>query len=186
MIPPSEKRRPRIAARLRVARLALVALAAVCSAAGLGIGLVRACADGPVGMLPGGRLRGAESREALPVEGAAAQERELELEIDAGHRDWLGPRSVRTWFVAYEGRLHATADFLTPWKRWPYQALAAPAARVRLGGRIHRVRLTRVEAADTVAALRQEVARKYAIEPGSWLAGVEVWFFRLDPPEPLR
>jgi hypothetical protein len=184
MIPPSEARRPRIAARLRVARLALVAFAGACGAAGLGIGLVRACADGPVGMLPGGPLRGAESGEPPPAEGAAAQSPELELEIDAG--GWLGPRSVRTWFVAHAGRLHATADFLTPWKRWPREALASPAARVRLAGRIHRVRLARVDDPDTVAALRREVARKYAIAPGSWLAGVEVWFLRLDPAEPLR
>jgi hypothetical protein len=163
------------------ARAVAGAVLAVAAAGALAVAGVATCADGPLGMLPGGRLRGAES--SAPVDGWGFATRAREIEVEVRPRC---PRSIRAWFVVVGGRLYVTADFLTPWKRWPLQALADPRARVRVAGRLVPVRLVRVTDADTSAALRRALARKYDVREGSWLAGVEVWFFRVDPAERLR
>lgn len=132
--------------------------------------------DGPLGMLPGGRLRGPESSAPVAGWAFAAASREIEVEVRP-----RCPRSVRTWFAVVDGRLYLSADFVTPWKRWPRQALEDPRARVRVAGRIVPVRLARVTDAERIARLRRAFARRYDVGEDSWLARVEVWFFRADP-----
>lgn len=150
---------------------ALAAIAAVVAASAR-------LADGPLGPLPGGRLRGPEAPFPDDWRFAAAAS-EIEVELATGGP--LGPRSVTTWLVVHDGALFVTADFLTPWKRWPRQALARPRARVRVAGRIVPVRLVRVVERERVLALRRALGRKYGLADDSWLANVRVWFFELRP-----
>jgi hypothetical protein len=143
-----------------------------------------ACAcDGPIGPLPGGRLRGEE--EPCPGDWTAfASEREVELEVSPD-----SPRSVRIWNVVQDGRLFVPGDFLTPIKRWPHQVVVDPRVRVRIAGELYRCTARRVSDSTLIDSLRRETARKYALEPDGWAARSEVWWFELVPREddaPIR
>lgn len=132
--------------------------------------------DGPLGPLPGGPFRG-EARACTGVEWERfAGTRELELEVHAA-----SPRTLTTWSLVHEGRLHVPADFLTPWKRWPAQVLADPRVRLRLGGEVFRCRAERVSDPETIEALRRAIAEKYDLDPEGRAARVEVWWFRVVP-----
>jgi hypothetical protein len=161
----------------RLTRLAFsLALAA---AAGVAAALVAArIADGPLGPLPGGRLRGAE--QPCPAQGfaghAAARSSELEVRPER-------PRSVRTWNVVVDDRLYLPADFLTPWKRWPYQVQRDPRVRLRIDGDLYACRAVRVLDPDELARVRAAAAAKYAIGPDDRSARTEIWWFRLEPRE---
>ena len=133
---------------------------------------VCAC-DGPVGPLPGGRLRGADA--ACPDDWYAyASEREVELEVSPD-----APRSVRIWNVVHAGRLFVPGDFLTPIKRWPQQVVADSRIRIRIAGKLFRCDAQRVADVELVDSLRREAAHKYALEPDGWAARSEVWWFEL-------
>jgi hypothetical protein len=135
---------------------------------------VCAC-DGPIGPLPGGRLRGEES--PCPDDFRAfASEREVELEISPD-----APRSVRIWNVVQDGRLFVPGDFLTPIKRWPHQVMLDSRVRVRIAGKLFRCTARRLGDAALIDSLRRETARKYALEPDGWAARSEVWWFELVP-----
>jgi hypothetical protein len=135
--------------------------------------------DGPVGMFPGRAL----DAVAAPCPGSGsdnwerfANETESELEVRPAR-----PRSVRTWNLVHDGALYIPADFLTPIKRWPYQVIEDPHVRIRIGGETFACRAVRVEQAALIEAIREHAGRKYAIDPDSRAARVEVWWFRLDP-----
>jgi hypothetical protein len=133
---------------------------------------VSAC-DGPVGPLPGGRLRGDES--ACPGDFRAfAAEREVELEVSPET-----PRSVRIWNVVHGARLFVPGDFLTPMKRWPHAVVADSRVRIRIAGQLFRCTARRVEDATLIESLRREIAHKYALDPDGWAARSEVWWFEL-------
>jgi PhnB protein len=159
----------RLATRATRAALAAAALAAVAWAA---TGLL----DGPWGMIPGGRLRGL----ALPCEQARWTElsgvREIELEVRPRQ-----PRSVTTWMVVHDGSAFVPADFLTPWKRWPWQVLEDGRVRLRAAGRLYACAARRVGDPDLIAALRRAAARKYGLDPAGAAARTEVWWFRIGP-----
>ena len=138
--------------------------------------LVCAC-DGPIGPLPGGRLRGAENL-CLVDWAAVASEREVELEVSPD-----SPRSVRIWNVVHDGRLFVPGDFLTPLKRWPQQVMDDSRVRVRIAGKLYRCSARRVHDTTLIDSLRRETARKYALAPDGWAARSEVWWFELIPRE---
>ncbi len=132
-----------------------------------------------MGPFPGGRLDGEE--HPYPSGGwhfAAAEER---VAVEVGGEQ---PRSVHTWAVVLDGALHVPADFFNPGKRWPHLAMDDPRARIRVAGRVYRCRLARIEEPERVEALRVAIAAKYGVEADSWAARVEVWWFRVDPPQP--
>lgn len=133
-----------------------------------------ACAcDGPIGPLPGGRLRGEELECPADWSGYEA-EHEVELEVSPD-----APRSVRIWNVGQEGRLFVPGDFLTPMKRWPEQVMADPRVRIRIAGELFRCAARRIVEVGLVDSLRREAARKYALEPDGWAARSEVWWFEI-------
>lgn len=135
--------------------------------------------DGPLGMLPGGRLRGA-SQPCPASWDARADFRELEIELTPER-----PRSVRTWGIVQDGALFVPADFLTPWKRWPFQVQADPRVRIRLGedprGEIFECAATVTGEPLLVAALRAGIAAKYDIPTDGRAAQVRVIWFRIAP-----
>ena len=153
--------------RPRLPPIALAWLAGLC-------GVIAAC-DGPVGPLPGGRLRGEDAPCAVDWRGRDA-EREVELEVSPD-----APRSVRIWNVVEDGRLFVPGDFLTPAKRWPHQVMADPRVRLRIAGELFRCEARRVTDPAQIDALRREAARKYALAPDGWAARSEVWWFELLP-----
>lgn len=131
--------------------------------------------DGPVGPLPGGRLRGEDAPCAVDWRGFEA-EREVDLEVSPD-----APRSVRIWNVVVAGQLFVPGDFLTPRKRWPHQVMADARVRIRIAGRLFRCDARRISDPSVIDALRREAARKYALEPDGWAAQSEIWWFELRP-----
>jgi hypothetical protein len=129
-------------------------------------------------MLPGGRLRGPSEPCAADFSPFAAA-REVEVEVRPA-----APRSVTTWSVVRGGALFLPADFLTPWKRWPYHVLADPRIRVRIGGRIFECRAERAVEPAEVDALRRAAAEKYDVSPTGLASRAEVWWFRAVRREP--
>ncbi|MBK7950111.1 MAG: hypothetical protein IPK00_15475 [Deltaproteobacteria bacterium] len=155
-------------------RLLVLALALV-PALALGLARIIVPWDGPVGPLPGGRLRGVD--QPCPTSWAAfADERAVELEVGPA-----SPRSVRIWNVVDDGRLFVPGDFLTPIKRWPQRVVADPRVRIRIAGEVFRCRAQRVDESEAIARLRLAIGRKYDLAPDGWAARSEVWFFELVP-----
>jgi hypothetical protein len=126
-------------------------------------------------MIPGGAFRGASS--PCPIDWSSyASTPEVELEVRPG-----APRSMHTWSVVHDGALFVPADFLTPWKRWPYQVIEDDRVRLRIGNAVFACRAERVQDASLVDTLRRETAQKYAVDPNGRASRVEVWWFRLHP-----
>ena len=169
---PASRSRARRAVRLALAVAGLAALTWILGSA------LASRLDGPLGMIPGGPFRGAAApcpEAALPGWSAA---REVEVEV------WPPrPRSVTTWSVVHEGALYLPADFLTPWKRWPHQAMEDPRVRLRVAGQVFACRVERVRDPGRIAALRDEAVAKYDVEPDGLAARTEVWWFRVGPRE---
>ncbi|MCH2173526.1 hypothetical protein MK489_22345 [Myxococcota bacterium] len=139
-------------------------------------GLATSHLDGPWGMIPGGRFHGegrACTHESLTAFGDS---REIEIEVRPQR-----PRSMTTWSVRVDGALFIPADFLTPWKRWPYQVIDAPNVRLRSNGTILECRAKRVSDAPRIEKLRRAIARKYDLQPDSRAGRVEVWWFKIVP-----
>lgn len=159
----------------RIAR-ALAAGAALVAALSVAALFVARRSDGPWGMLPGGPFRGAS--EPCPDTGWTRFEDARESELEAAPD---GPRSVRTWNVVVGDRLYVPADFLTPWKRWPFDVERDPRVRLRIDGHVFACQATRVRDERTILALRSAAGRKYDIGPGDLSTRVEVFWFRMDP-----
>jgi hypothetical protein len=120
-------------------------------------------------------VRGPLVQEALPRWDAAGIGQTIELEVRP-----RAPWSITTWAVVYAGDLYVAADFLNPWKRWPYFVLEDPAVEVRAAGRRYHCSAVRIEDPALLAALRRAFAEKYALSPEGLAARSRVWFFRLQ------
>ena len=154
------------------------------TALGLGLAAAAACTgwlatgllDGSWGMVPGGRFEG----PSMPCGKARWEQfaavRELEVEVRPGR-----PRSVTTWSVVREGELFVPADFLTPWKRWPYQVLDDSRIRIRVGAQIFECRAERVGDEELIGQLRLAAAAKYDLQLEGLAARTKVWWFRVRP-----
>ena len=158
--------------RLKRTTLTLGVAAAVACTGWLATGLL----DGPWGMVPGGRLEG----PGLPCETAPWEQfaavREVEVEVRPA---W--PRSLTTWLVVHEGESFVPADFLTLWKRWPYQVLDDGRVRLRVGAQIFECRAERVGDEELIEQLRVAAATKYDLQLDGRAASTEVWWFRVGP-----
>ena len=133
-------------------------------------------AGGPIGMLPGGELAGEPSE--VPRGWAGLEDvREVQLQVRPDR-----PYSVTTWMVVHGGELYVSADFITPWKRWPHEAVRDPRVVLRIGRALYPRRAERVEDAFRTPVLREAFAEKYDLEPGGLADRSEVWFFRMAPP----
>ncbi|MBW2241470.1 MAG: hypothetical protein JRH01_05745 [Deltaproteobacteria bacterium] len=136
--------------------------------------LALAC-GGPVGPFPGGQLSGREHPYPRDGFGFAAAEERVAVEVGGN-----SPHSVHTWAIVLEDTLFIPADFFNPGKRWPQLAMDDPRARIRVVEEVYPCRLLRIEDGELIDRLRAATAEKYEIEPDSWAARIEVWWFRIE------
>lgn len=144
---------------------------------------LRLFTGGPVAYLGGGWLRGELADE--PVEDWSfipGQQHYLDVESRAG---WL-PYSARPWFMVHEGELYLLLPNLFG-DALERRIREDPNLRVRVEGRIHPVRATRVEdAANLSTLLAPFLRRQMAVEIGGEVRRVpsgldaEVWIYRLE------
>jgi hypothetical protein len=144
----------------------------------------RLFAGGPVGLLPGGRLRGEVAR-ALPRDWSFAnREKYLLVESDA----WTLPFSVSVWFLAHDGRLHLLlpSAFGDGLKR---RLDDDPRVRVALDGTLYdQVAVPVTDEASVGALLAPVLRRQFSIEIDGAVRRVgeaaELWAYRLEDPKP--
>jgi hypothetical protein len=155
---------------MRVLRWIVLLLAAAVVAIGALFGVAR-FADGPLGPIPGGTLRGAVATEDPADWSFAGALPTLELQV--------GERSLTVWFAAHEGTLYVAAAEAAR-KRWPAEVVADGRVRIRVAGRLYDRALVRVDDVALRRAVGDVFQRKYAttISPE---AAARVWIFRVDP-----
>ncbi len=134
---------------------------------------------GPLGPIPGGRLRGTVV-EPPPVEWSgveAVRTAQLETRPD-------DPHSINIWTGVVEGRLYVTSSLIRgpddPNERdWVRHVLEDPRVRLRIDGRIYELTAVRVEDPARVEAVRSAMIAKYDVEPDAHSDAA--WVFRLEP-----
>ena len=159
---------------MKLARGISVGLGAAIAAFAL-VAVFARFADGPIGPVPGGALRGGPIVEGgVASWDFVARVPEVELQL-------LDPaRSRTTWILLHEARAYIPCGFpnFRLWKQWPHEAMEDGRAIVRIAGRRYPVELVRVEDPDLVRDLTADLTRKY--EAMADYSGA-VWFFRLEP-----
>ncbi len=142
---------------------------------------IRLFAQGPVGPLPGGHLRG-EVAAPPPSWDFASRQPYLLVESEA----WTLPYSVSVWFQVHEGRLTILLPsfFGDGLKR---RLDDDPRLRVAMDGKVYERTAVEVTDPETVGAMLAPVIRRqFAIEiegearPVGKMA--ELWAYRLDDP----
>ncbi len=143
----------------------------------------RFLADGPVGPIPGGSLRG---EPTAPADDWGIAEGIQHLPVE--HRGSRLPYSGRYWFMLYEGRIHLILPSLFG-RGLHDRLLADPRVRVRISDALYDQVATRVDLPSVyTAALPTLVRRQFAIEvmgevrPLPGRPPVETWIWRLDDP----
>ena len=165
-------------------RLLLLALSTLVLAMGAGFVYARLFAGGPVGMIPGGHLRGTPARE-LPRDWSFANRAPyLLVESDA----WTLPYSASVWFLAHDGRLHLLLPsfFGDDLKR---RLGDDPRVRVEIDGKLYdQVARPVTEDAAIGALTAPFLRREFSIEIEGTVRRVsqaaELWVYRLDDPAP--
>lgn len=142
--------------------------------------LVTRFTGGPIGMIPGGRLRGEYAAQQDPDWGFTEDVETIAVEVNPSN-----PLSVTTWVFAHEGELYVAADFFNPFKRWPRLALEDPRVRLRIEGQLYDRTAVRVTDPVLIEELRRAIGEKYDVDPDGLAARVDVWFFRMEPRRPL-
>ncbi len=135
-------------------------------------------ACGPIGPIPGGRLRG-ELGHATDW-GFSADEQTAQLETRPAD-----PYSVNTWFVSVGPDLYVPTSMILgpkdPTERgWVGHVTENPNVRIRLGDGIYERVAKRVSDAREYDRLRDALEKKYGLDPADRDAAREVWIFRLD------
>jgi hypothetical protein len=137
---------------------------------------VRRFGDGPLGIVPGGRLGGPLAADQNPDWSFTRDVQTIAVEVSPDD-----PLSVTTWVFTLDGALYVAADFFNPLKRWPRRALDDPRVRLRIDGRIYERRAVLVTDPALIVRLRRAIADKYDIGEGGLASRVDVWFFRMEP-----
>lgn len=163
---PSDQRR----VTGRGARLALLVSLAL-----LGLGL------GPCGRMPGGRLSGQESEQAVQDWSFSDAFPHCQVEVRPSSPYSINANCYAAGETLYLGCMKC------PGKCWPTYVAADPQARVRFGERIYPVRAVRVTDPSEIEAAWKARARKYG-SPGASAPPEDYWLFRLEsnPRRPAR
>lgn len=146
--------------------------------------LASGTACGPVGPVPGGRLRGDLAQPAVADWSFSDAHQQVELETNPGD-----PHSVHTWCATLGDRLYVPTSMIRgpkdPGERaWVRNVLADPRVRLRIGAGIHERRAVRVEDRDEYAAALAALDRKYGRDPAERDPERTIWIFRMDPVAP--
>lgn len=135
-------------------------------------GIALAC-GGPLGPLPGGRLKGAEATQ--PVEDWSFAREVMLVQLETRPVDAY---SVTLGCIDHDGAIYVGSD--DPSDRWVRHVVADPRVRLRVGDTIYpRVAVKVTEESEWIVVGRK-LFEKYDLEydadhePG--------WLFRLDPP----
>jgi len=133
---------------------------------------------GPLGPIPGGRLRG-EVEPPPPGWDEIASVRTVQLETRPDD-----PHSVNVWSGVVGGRLYVATSLIrgtdVPAERdWVQHVLADPRVRLRTGGRIYELKATRVNDPARADAVREAMIAKYDVDPDAHSAAA--WVFELTP-----
>lgn len=140
--------------------------------------LLGSLACGPLGPIPGGRLRG--HVEPAPASWSAVESvRTVQLETRPDD-----PHSVNVWSGVVGDRLYIATSLIrgtdVPAERdWVRHVLADPRVRLRVDGRIYELEAIRVEDHTLAAAVRDAMIAKYEVEPDAHSDAA--WVFRLEP-----
>lgn len=164
----------------------------------LAAGIALRFADGPIGPLPGGRLRTGERVEVRDIDWSFARDvsfAEIQLEDP--------PRSRKTGLLEHEGKVYVPCDLGFVWrrvppparwlmalvgwvKRWHHDVLMDGRIVVRVRGRRYACQAIRIDDPDLVRALSGKLESRAESFLGAPLAAHPdepgpIWFFRLDP-----
>jgi len=134
---------------------------------------------GPLGPIPGGRLRGTVV-EPPPTDWSgveAVRTAQLETRPD-------DPHSINIWTGVVDGGLYVTSSLIRgpddPAERdWVRHVQADPRVRLRIDDRLYELRAIRVDDAATVERVRAAMIAKYEVEPDAHSSAA--WVFRLAP-----
>jgi hypothetical protein len=144
--------------------------------ASLALSLLGFLACGPLGPLPGGRLKGEVVRD--PVADWSFTDDYETIALETRPED---PYSVTTWCFAHGGYLYVPSREPRE-KTWVQNVLADSRVRLRIGDRIYERRAVRVTDEAVIDAIVPAVLAKYELERPQGDDAPEVWFFRMDPP----
>ncbi len=152
--------------------IALMITVALCGAA---------VACGPIGPLPGGRLRGEIGAADQADWSFAAEIENAQLETRPDK-----PHSVNTWFVALGPSLYVPTSMILgpkdPTKRgWVANVDVDPRVRIRLGDPVFDRTAVRVDDTNEYDRVRAALEAKYGIAVEDRDPERVIWIYRLDP-----
>ena len=137
------------------------------------------CGCGPLGPIPGGRLRG--DLHSAPSSGWAFTEAIETIQLETSPDD---PHSVNAWCGTFQGNLYVPTSLILgaddPEEReWVRNVLADPRIRIRIAGTIYELRAVRVDDATGREGARTALLAKYEVEADAHAEAA--WIFRLGP-----
>ncbi len=139
---------------------------------------------GPLGPIPGGRLRGDVVTVEIKDWAFAVEEKTAQIETNPAD-----PHSVNVWFGSLGPHLYVPSSMILgpkdPTERgWVGNVAADPHVRIRIDGRVYERVAVRVTDRDEYAEARAALEKKYELDPEERDAEREIWLFRLDPAHP--
>ncbi len=134
--------------------------------------------NGPLGPIPGGKLSGTVSNEAVADWSFAADVDVIQLETRPEE-----PHSVNTWIGVHDGRLYVPTSLIRgdaePNNRdWVKHVMADPRVRLRINDKVYPVTASRVMDQAQVDAVRNLLLLKYAEEPTEHSSAA--WLFVME------
>jgi len=182
----------------RVLRYGAIGLAVLVLALAAAVFVIGRFADGPVGPIAGGPLRGGEltslPAEGWPIQGGAQVELQL---LEPPHSRTTGALSYRgqlyipcdlgfIWRRLPSGGMRAIARVLWAVKHWHEDALRDGRVVLRFAGKRYAGQAVRVEDPATLAVLRGIMEERAASYMHATLTNAPadpdaIWFFRIDP-----
>ena len=144
--------------------------------------------DGPIAIIPGGRLEAGELVTGAEPDWTFARDiPEMEFQLVEP------PRSRTMWLQVHDTNLYVVSGYINStlgrlWKQWPAEALQDGRALVRIEGKRYERKLVRIlDDRPLLEAIAAEVNRKYGAQlRADMAASGDAWFFALQPRDPPR
>ena len=138
-------------------------------------GFVAVLGCGPIGPIPGGRLRGELVEEAVVNWSFAASEQTLQLETRPGD-----PHSVTAWFVSLGSELYVPSRDPEE-KQWVRNVNEDPRVRLRIAGKLYPRSAARVSDRAELERVFTLLIDKYSLEREDEALRSRVAVFRMSP-----